>query len=300
MTADRQRLEQERDQALRDLLDLDRQVAAGELPPAVADRLRLGYESMAASAIALLNRAEGHPPRPAPAAPSDQEPDAVVGPEAAADVPLETTDDTRAARTGRAARARAALYGLALVAAVFAAAVLLPDSLGDRVAGGAVSGNEVFGTGSPQEAPDTPRDLSTVTNAEMEQVIEQNPDVVDMRLALAHRYLDGGDYLAAARHYLVALRQEPRDVEALSHYGWLLLQLDDPQQAADYVDRALAQDPQQAEALWFKANIALYGLSDPATATTVLQQMQGLELPADVRAQVYQLLQQTRAGAGGG
>ena len=119
-------------------------------------------------------------------------------------------------------------------------------------------------------------------------------------MILAHRYLDGGDYLAAARHYLVALRQEPRNVEASSHYGWLLLQLDDPQQAADYVDQALAQDPQEVEALWFKANIALYGLSDPNTAVTVLEQMQGRELPADVRGQVDQLLQQARAGAGGG
>lgn len=290
MTADPQRIEQERDQALRDLVDLDRQVAAGEVPAAVADRLRADYERTAASAMALLARAEGHD------APLPTEPDTDAGSQAE-DVPA---DDARPFRTGHAARARGALYGLALIAAVFAAAVLLPDSLGDRVAGGAVTGNEVFGTAGPQDAPATPRDLSTVSNAEMEEVIEQNPDVVDMRLALAHRYLDGGDYLATARHYLVALRQEPRNVEALSHYGWLLLQLDDAQQAADYVDRALAQDPQQVEALWLKANIALYGLSDPATAIAVLERMQAEELPADVRGQVDELLQQARAGAGGG
>ena len=295
MTPDRQRLEQERDQALRDLVDLDRQVAAGELPSAVADRLRDGYERTAASAIALLTRAEGHD-----APPPKQAPDAVVDAEAAEDGPAELADDAQPSKTGRAARARGALYGLALMAAVFAAAVLLPDSLGDRVAGGAVSGNEVFGTAGPQDAPATPRDLSTVTDAEMEQVIEQNPEVVGMRLALAHRYLDSGDYLASAGHYVVALRQEPRNVEALSHYGWLLLQLDDPKQAMKYVDRALAQDPQQVEALWFKANIALHGLADPATAITVLEQMQGQELPADVRGQVDQLLQQARAARDGG
>ncbi|MBJ7451803.1 MAG: hypothetical protein JHC71_06915, partial [Blastococcus sp.] len=54
MTVDRSRLEQERDQALRDLLDLDRQVYDGELPADVAAGLRQTYERTAATALALL------------------------------------------------------------------------------------------------------------------------------------------------------------------------------------------------------------------------------------------------------
>lgn len=268
MTADREHLEQQRDQALRDLVDLDRQVAAGELPDDVAAELRSGYERTAAAAISRLSEA------------SDQ--------------PAPTTDRTPA-------RARWGAYALALAVAAFAAVVLLPTYLGERVAGGAVSGNEALGPATTGEEQPAPRDLATVTNEEMEAVIAENPDVTDMRLALAHRYLDAADYLAAARHYLVALDQEPRNVEAQAHYGWLLMQLDEPEQGMESVDGALAQDPQHVEALWFKASIALYGLSDPATAATVLEQLQQrTDLEPEVRSQVDALLAAARGEGGQG
>jgi Tfp pilus assembly protein PilF len=139
------------------------------------------------------------------------------------------------------------------------------------------------------------------TNEEMEDVVAQNPDVLDMRLALAHRYLDEADYLAAARHYLVALDRGPSNVEAQSHYGWLLMQAGEPDQAMEYVDRALAQDPREVEALWFKANIALYGLSDPAGALAVLEQLQRrTDIEPGTRSQVETLIAEARAQGGGG
>lgn len=261
MTPDRQHLEQLRDQALRDLIDLDRQVSHGELPADVADRLRAEYEHAAATALAGLSQGSE---TPAPA----------------------TTRPPQ--------RTRWAVYALALAVAAFAAVVLLPTYVGERIAGGAVTGNEVFGTdaaGADPPGQAAPRDLTTVTDEEMEAVIAENPDVTGMRLALAHRYLDAADYMAAARHYLVALDQEPRNVEAQAHYGWLLLQIGQPLQAMQAVDGALAQDPQHVEASWFKANIALHGLSDPATATTLLEQLQQrTDLEPEVRSQVDALL----------
>lgn len=272
MTGERERLEQERDQALRDLVDLERQVDEGEIPPEVAAELRAGYERTAATALAQL--AEATP--------------AGEGPDPATERP--------------SSRARWATYALALAVAAFAAVVLLPTYLGERTPGGAVTGNEVFGSaGAPGGQAAAPRDLSTVTDEEMEQVIAENPEVVGMRLALAHRYLDGGDQLAAARHYLVALDQEPRNVEALAHYGWLLLQVDDPQPALEYVDRALQQDPRNQEALWFKANITLFGLSDPGATLTVLDRLRQLpDLAPEVRAQVDALAAEATAQGGAG
>jgi cytochrome c-type biogenesis protein CcmH/NrfG len=268
VTGERERLEQERDQALRDLVDLDRQVAVGELPDDVAAELRSRYERAAAATLAQL---------------------------------AETSEESALATDRSSARARWGAYALALAVAAFAAVVLLPTYLGERVAGGAVSGNEALGFPAPDEEQSAPRDPSTVTDEEMEAVIAENPGVVGMRLALAHRYLDAADYLAAARHYVVALDQEPRNVEAQAHYGWLLMQLDEPEQAAEYVDGALAQDPQHVEALWFRANIALYGLSDPATAITVLEQLQQrTDLEPEVRDQVEALLAAARGEGGQG
>lgn len=266
MNADVQRLEQQRDQALRDLLDVDRQVTDGELPTDVADELRAGYERVAATAIAGLS-AQRDEPSP----------------------PVGTAAQPRS-------RGRWLAYTLVAAAAAFAAVVLLPTYLGERQ-GGAVTGNEVFEAAPPgsSDGQASGRDLSTVTNEELEQVVNQNPDVIDMRLALAHRYLDDGAYVDAARHYLVALRQEPRDVEALSHYGWLMLQVGDPAPAKEYVDRALEQDPGYVEGLWFKANIALYGLDDPAGALTVLDQLQQrTDLSPIIRGQVDTLSGEAR------
>lgn len=272
MTGDRIRLEQDRDQALRDLVDLDRQVEDGELPADVAAGLRERYQRTAAEAFAQLEAA--------PAAGTGAEPAPDRG----------------------SWRGRWAAYGLALAVAVFAALVLLPVYLGERPTGGAVSGNEALGSPAPgEEQGNAPRDLSTVTNEEMEDVVNENPDVIDMRLALAHRYLDDADYLAAARHYIVALDQEPRSVEAQAHYGWLLMQLGEPEQAMEYVDGALVQNPRAEEALWFKANIALYGLSDPAGAVAALQQLLGVpDLAPEVRSQVESLMAEARTQGSGG
>lgn len=265
MTADRERFEQERDQALRDLVDLDRQVAGGELPEDIAAGLRSRYEHTAATALArLAETPEETAPSPSPG--------------------LSTS------------RARWAAYGLALAAAVFAAVVLLPTYLGERVAGGAVSGNEALGPAAEQGA--APRDLSTVTNEELEEVVAQNPEVIDMRLALAHRYLDAGEYMSAGRHYLTVLDREPRNVAALAHHGWLLMQLAEPRGAMESVDKALAQNPRDVEALWFRANIALYGLSDTATAISTLEQLRERpDVEPSVRSQVETLLAAARGEA---
>ena len=42
--------------------------------------------------------------------------------------------------------------------------------------------------------------LANVTNEEMESVIDQNPDIYPMRMALANRYFDDLDY-SQALHY---------------------------------------------------------------------------------------------------
>ncbi len=39
----------------------------------------------------------------------------------------------------------------------------------------------------------TPIDLDSITNIQMEEVVQKNPDVHGMRLSLANRYLAEGD-----------------------------------------------------------------------------------------------------------
>ena len=55
-----------------------------------------------------------------------------------------------------------------------------------------------FGVRNNTEAIDsTPIDLDSVTNVQMEEVVEKNPQVLGMRMSLANRYLAEGDFSAA-------------------------------------------------------------------------------------------------------
>lgn len=256
---------EQRDQALRDLVDLERQVGAGELGEQSAARLRAQYEAQAATALAQLERP------------------------AAADSPV-AKDQARRRGTTTA-------YVLAGVAALVAAA-LLPTSLLDRPKGGFVSGNEVAEglpapparVGPVASADPAVRDLSKVPNSELEAVVAANPGVVGMRLALANRYADEQDFDKALGHYRLALRAEPQNAEALAHLGWTLLQLGLPQEAAQVVARARRLDPRMDDALWFDANIRLYGMQDPTGAARVLVEMRRRPLTPVVREQVDTLL----------
>ncbi|GAA2565729.1 tetratricopeptide repeat protein [Pseudonocardia hydrocarbonoxydans] len=242
-------LRQHGEQAVRDLVELDEQVAAGEITEADAAGLRRRYEHAAARALA--ERVAGAPP------------------------------DRGAALSGRRRPGPWALvYSLTAVVGVVAAVILLPAALVERPAGGAVTGNVGQAIGAPG---------ATVTDAQLEEVVAANPDVVGMRLALADRYVAQGDYGPAMRHYLDALEREPGNAPALARLSWLLLQIGQTQPAWETVNQALAIDPVLTEALWFRANIQLDGLDDPAGALATLQDLAARDLPPEVAGQVQQL-----------
>lgn len=273
--AGRIRLQRRRDQALRDLLELEGQVLAGEVAPAAADELRRRYERTAAESIALLAAGTAR-------------------------------QGSRERGADRRPTWRLPLYGAGALAAIVALVVVLPPALQDRPAGGFVSGNEMLrptGTSSPaRSAPTAGRDLSKVSDGEMEAVVDANPDVVGMRLALAQRYLDRGDFTKALPHYRRVLEAQPGNAVALASVGWVMLQLGDATSAARFADRAVAADATLPTGWWVQANIRLYARDDPAGALEALQRMQQLPLQPQVKDQVATLMTQaqTRAAAKAG
>lgn len=248
------RLEEVADQAVRDLVELDEQVAAGEISPAAAQALRRRYETAATTAWANV--------------------------EAAA------TDAAPPTRS-RPPRSRAVVlaYGVTAAIALVAAMILLPGSVLQRPEGGFVTGNEV--TQGADQAPALDPDAPP-SNAQLEDVVAANPEVVGMRLALADRYLAEGDVASALRHYEQALRREPDNAQALSRSGWALAQDGQPDLGMTLVQQALEIEPQQQDALWFQANIAMT-LDDPETASDSLRQLSQQPMTPDVAAQVGQL-----------
>ncbi|MGH8935628.1 MAG: cytochrome c-type biogenesis protein CcmH [Acidimicrobiia bacterium] len=183
-------------------------------------------------------------------------------------------------------RRRATAGTLALLVAFGGVAVFAARSLTSRPEGGFVTGNAA-------------RDLSTVTNQEMEEVLAANPDVVGMRLALANRYFEAGEFSAAVGHYLEVLDLQPGNPEALARLGWMAYLAGEAETAAGYEERALEFAPGYPEATWFLANIRLYGLDDPAGAVPLLEELAALpDLPADVRREVEARLIEARTAGG--
>jgi cytochrome c-type biogenesis protein CcmH/NrfG len=137
------------------------------------------------------------------------------------------------------------------------------------------------------------RDLSQVSNDEMETVVAANPDVVPMRLALVERYLRAADgeqtvdgkkaQLERARFHAgeAAARATTNadQARALRYLGWTTALLTDPARGADLVAQSLAKEPGNPDALWFLATIRFDKLNDPAAAKPLLEQL--LAAPVD-------------------
>ena len=139
MSREHEQAEEERDQAVRDLVALDEQVRAGEIPPGPAQLLRSEYERAAIDAMARLDELR------------ERSPNSGGG--------------------SRGTRTRALAYlGTMLLAAV-AALIVLPDSVQQRPQNGFVTGNEVMQTTSampmpmPAATPSLPADADAAATA---------------------------------------------------------------------------------------------------------------------------------------
>ena len=88
--------------------------------------------------------------------------------------------------------------------------------------------------------------LDNVSNAEMEKVIELNPDIFPMRIALANRYFEEFDYSSALPHFMY-VAQNSEDIElkslALSQIGWMVHDSGDTETSLNYIEEALSLSP---------------------------------------------------------
>ena len=139
------------DQALADILELEAQVAQGEIDEERARRMRRHYVSVAAEAMASPDDTGS----PGPRSPA-----------------------------GRAPRPWTLAYVLAATVALVAGIIVLPASIVERPEGGAVTGIEPMAE-APGDAPAV--DPAAVDDEQLEQVVAENPGVIGMRLAITSR-----------------------------------------------------------------------------------------------------------------
>jgi cytochrome c-type biogenesis protein CcmH/NrfG len=248
-----------------EILDVERQLASGDIDTATANKLRRRYTTELETAIGKRT----------------------AGSVAASSSVASST----AAKSTRRMSVRALVGSLIVGVAVVAIAVFAIVSLNDD----SVTGVE----GIARAALDSGagRDLDSVSNAEMEAVIAENPDVVPMRLALARRYFEEGDFSSALNHYFEVLDREQHP-EALANVGWMTYLSGRPELAAPYLETALDRDPTYLTARWFLGNVyASLGRSDDAVVLLVsVANADGV--PDDIRALALELISEleTRNG----
>lgn len=252
------------DQVDRDLAEVDEQVDAGELDEATAERLRASYRKERAALEERMSNVEAATVA-APAEPSDAAP------------------QTRS--RGRAIAGTAIVGVAAIVVAVVAI-----FSLQERTP----AGESTDGVATAVLENGGARDLSSVGLDEMEGVVAQNPDIPGMRLALADRYVEAGDYSAALGHYMIVLDQEPESATALARVGWLTFLSGEGDLAEPFIVRAIAIEPDFPQAYWYLANVRIE-TGNPQGAIEPLELLLVYELPDDVRAQAEAMLAEVRS-----
>ncbi len=131
-------------------------------------------------------------------------------------------------------------------------------------------GGYVTGGVASEILEDAPIDLATVTNEEMEQVVAANPEILPMRLALARRYLEAGDFSTALPHYMFVLDRETNP-EALMYVGWMTYVSGEASTGVALLRQSLEISPDNSLAEWFLANALFYGLDDAGSAAPLLQ-----------------------------
>jgi cytochrome c-type biogenesis protein CcmH len=186
------------------------------------------------------------------------------------------------------------LVGGALLVGVFALIVgLAGNFLQDRE--GATEGVADLGD----------QDLSSVSNETMEAVIAanlDNPQVNGMRMALAERYYEEGDYRSAFPHYLaVAQSENATEAEAaaaLTRLGWMAYEGNgEVDTALDLLDQALAIAPDAPVALYLKGRVQWCGAGDTEAAIALFDEvLANPSLPTDSRSEIEADLQQASAG----
>jgi len=255
-------------QADRDLAEVDEQVAAGDLDEPTAERLRAAYRSERAALEERLTTADSTLEADRSDA-EDENPGAV------------------ATRSKSRAVVGTAVVGAALVVVAVIAVFSLQDHSPAAEATDGVATAVLEGQGG--------RDLASVSVEEMEGVVAQNPDIPAMRIALADRYLEAGNYSKALEHYMIVLDQEPDNSTVLGRVGWLTYLSGEAELAEPFLVKALEIEPDFPQAYWFLANVRME-LDDTEGAVEPLQRLLAYtDLPTDVRTQAEELLRQAQS-----
>lgn len=125
------------------------------------------------------------------------------------------------------------------------------------------------------------------------------PSSIAQRLALAHQYESQGQAVDALKQYDAVLKDEPRNVEALTYRGWLLKLAGLTDQAEEYLDRAVETDPAYPDAHFFRGMLYFQDRQNPTAAIPEFETYLASNPPPETVQAVQGVLEQARQAAAG-
>jgi tetratricopeptide (TPR) repeat protein len=168
-----------------------------------------------------------------------------------------------------------AVAGIAVAAA--AAGLLLADQLAPRV---------------PPAPPAADEADASARISRLAAVVQERPEDVPARLALARLLIEAQDLEAARGQFDEVVALDPEHAEALAYAGWLTTLGGDVDGGLERLDRAVAADPSYPDARAFRG-LTLMRAGEDAAAVDDLRRYLELAptgpLVADVRAVVERL-----------
>lgn len=124
------------------------------------------------------------------------------------------------------------------------------------------------------------------------------PDTPSGRLQRALQLESDGKAAEALKIYDQLLRENPRDVAALSYRGWLLKRAGLPDQAMTSLDAAIAIDPRFPDAHFFRGMVLYQDRNDPAGAVAEFRLFMSNNPPQEMVPLVEDVLRRAMADAG--
>lgn len=250
---------------LRQLRDLDDDLAAGKLTDADHVLLREPVEREAAAVLRRI-KTEGRA-----VGPGDVTSGAGSG--STNSPPPRGRDANAGARRWR----RRTVAVLALAAGMASVTFLLVNATNPRGERQTISGDPVTGTatsgGSRSDGASASGTGQQSATAEqlaaidaMVARVKQNPKDVSAHLALANAYAVAGASQLAAVEYLAVTQLDPANAEANTYLALLAFQVGQAAQGKSMVDRVLEAHPKHPEALYVRGLILLMGLHQPQAA----------------------------------
>jgi tetratricopeptide (TPR) repeat protein len=183
----------------------------------------------------------------------------------------------RPTRTARPGVAVATAAGL--VVAAVAAGLLLADQMAPRV------------PPAPPVAADAADGDARV--ARLAAVVDERPDDVPARAALARLLLQEQDLVAAQEQFEAITELDPDHAEALAYSGWLATLGGDPAQGLDRLDRAIAADPTYPDARAFRG-LTLMRSGDEGAAIDELQTYLDLAPDGPLAGEIHAVIERLR------